>query len=51
VSELVTGLCRELGEKVPEEPGLRKGEFWVAHIGDGALAALERHTPLVSGLP
>ncbi|MGI5325186.1 NUDIX domain-containing protein [Actinomadura nitritigenes] len=45
VSELVAGLCRELGEKVPDDPSLHKGEFWVAHIGEGALAALERHTP------
>ncbi|KAB2373640.1 NUDIX domain-containing protein [Actinomadura montaniterrae] len=44
VSELVTGLCRELGEKVPDDPSLRKGEFWVAQVGEGALASLERHT-------
>jgi 8-oxo-dGTP diphosphatase len=45
VSELVSGLCRELGEKVPDEPNLRKAEFWVAHLADGALTALERHGP------
>jgi 8-oxo-dGTP diphosphatase len=45
VSELVAGLCRELGEKVPDDPSLHKGEFWVAHIGEGSLGALERHTP------
>lgn len=45
VSELVAGLCRELGEKVPDDPSLHKGEFWVAHMGEGALAALERHSP------
>lgn len=44
VSALVTGLCRELGEKVPDDPGLRKGEFWVAHLADGAMASLERHS-------
>lgn len=45
VSELVAGLCRELGEKVPDDPSLHKGEFWVAHMGEGTLAALERHSP------
>ncbi|GAA2620783.1 NUDIX domain-containing protein [Actinomadura fulvescens] len=50
VSDLVTGLCKRLGEKVPDDPGLRKGSFWVAHLGpDGggepAIAALERHAP------
>ncbi|MVZ99128.1 NUDIX domain-containing protein [Actinomadura sp. LD22] len=44
VAELVAGLCRELGEKAPDDPSLRKGEFWVASIGEGALASLERHT-------
>ncbi|XVQ10679.1 NUDIX hydrolase [Spirillospora sp. CA-255316] len=48
VADLITGLCRKLGEKVPDEPALRKGSFWVAHLagGDGggpAVAALERH--------
>ncbi|MFI0357155.1 NUDIX domain-containing protein [Actinomadura sp. 9N407] len=50
VAELITGLCRRLGEKVPDEPSLRKGSFWVAHLSaaeSGALtiAALERHCP------
>ncbi|WP_433466011.1 NUDIX hydrolase [Spirillospora sp. CA-128828] len=45
VSELITGLCRELGEKVPDDPSLRKGEFWTAHLTDGSMAALERHSP------
>ncbi|WP_131737880.1 NUDIX hydrolase [Actinomadura roseirufa] len=48
VSDLVTGLCGELGEKAPDDPGLQKGEFWVAHLdpsGPG-LAALERHSPV-----
>ncbi|WP_433475951.1 NUDIX hydrolase [Spirillospora sp. CA-142024] len=45
VSELITGLCRELGEKVPDDPSLRKGEFWTAHLADGSMAALERHSP------
>ncbi|KAB2348421.1 NUDIX hydrolase [Actinomadura rudentiformis] len=50
VSDLVTGLCKRLGEKVPEDPSLRKGSFWVAHIttdgaGGPSIAALERHTP------
>ncbi|MFI0482698.1 NUDIX domain-containing protein [Actinomadura sp. 9N215] len=44
VSELVTGLCKEMGEKVPDDPSLRKAEFWVAHLADNSMAALERHT-------
>ena len=44
VSELVAGLCRETGEKVPDDPSLRKAEFWVAHVAEGAsMPALERH--------
>ncbi|MFG1997837.1 NUDIX domain-containing protein [Spirillospora sp. NPDC048911] len=47
VSDLVTGLCKRLGEKVPDDPSLRKGSFWVAHItaGEPGIAALERHAP------
>ncbi|MFD0905088.1 NUDIX hydrolase [Actinomadura sediminis] len=45
VEELVNGLCRELGEKVPDDPCLAKGEFWVAHIAGDAMPALERHAP------
>lgn len=44
VSELVTGLCKEMGEKVPDDPSLRKAEFWVAHMAEGSMAALERHS-------
>ncbi|GAA2397784.1 NUDIX hydrolase [Actinomadura vinacea] len=49
VSELISGLCRRLGEKVPDEPSLRKGSFWVAHLaggddGEPAIAVLERHS-------
>jgi 8-oxo-dGTP pyrophosphatase MutT (NUDIX family) len=46
VPDLVTALCRRLGEKVPDDPSLRKGAFWVAHIaGDTpSIAALERHS-------
>jgi 8-oxo-(d)GTP phosphatase len=43
VSELVRALCTELGEKTPDDPRLRKGGFWVVHIGDGEIAAMERH--------
>ncbi|MFC5754570.1 NUDIX hydrolase [Actinomadura rugatobispora] len=48
VADLITGLCRTLGEKVPDEPSLRKGSFWVAHLAGGddgapAISALERH--------
>jgi 8-oxo-dGTP pyrophosphatase MutT (NUDIX family) len=46
VSELVRTLCVELGEKTPEDPGLRKGGFWVVHIGDGEIAAMERHNAI-----
>src|SRR5690606_41241087 len=45
VSELVEGLCKEMGREVPDDPGLRKSEFWAAHLADGAMPALERHTP------
>ncbi|TDC54492.1 NUDIX hydrolase [Actinomadura sp. KC345] len=45
VSELVAGLCKEMGEKVPDDPSLRKSEFWAAHIADGSMPALERHSP------
>ncbi|MFC4052529.1 NUDIX domain-containing protein [Actinomadura syzygii] len=45
VSTLVTGLCKALGQKVPDDPGLGKAEFWVAHVSDGSMAALERHRP------
>ncbi|RAY11268.1 NUDIX hydrolase [Actinomadura craniellae] len=46
VGELVAELCDRLGEKRPDDPSLRKGGFWVAHLAaeDPALAALERHT-------
>ncbi|GAA4238359.1 8-oxo-(d)GTP phosphatase [Actinomadura meridiana] len=44
VSELVAGLCKDLGEKVPDDPSLRKAEFWVAHLSPRTMAALERHS-------
>ncbi|NVI88439.1 NUDIX hydrolase [Actinomadura sp. BRA 177] len=44
VSELVTGLCKELGEKAPDDPSLHKAEFWAAHLADDSMAALERHS-------
>jgi 8-oxo-dGTP diphosphatase len=43
VSDLILGLCAELREKAPEDPALRKGSFWVIHIGDNEIAAMERH--------
>jgi 8-oxo-dGTP diphosphatase len=43
VSELITALCAELGEKPPDDLGLRKAGFWVVHIGNGEIAAMERH--------
>ncbi|TDC95681.1 NUDIX domain-containing protein [Actinomadura sp. 7K507] len=45
VSELVEGLCKEMGEKVPDDPSLRKSEFWAAHLAGGSMPALERHSP------
>jgi 8-oxo-dGTP pyrophosphatase MutT (NUDIX family) len=49
VSEAITGLCRRMGEKVPDEPALRKGAFWVAHLsaaegGAPTITSLERHS-------
>lgn len=50
VADLVTELCRRLGEKVPDDPTLRKGSFWVAHLAADeisamtGIAALERHS-------
>jgi 8-oxo-dGTP diphosphatase len=49
VADLVTELCQRLGEKVPDDPSLRKGGFWVAHLTldesgtPAGIAALERH--------
>jgi 8-oxo-dGTP pyrophosphatase MutT (NUDIX family) len=43
ISNLITGLCTELGAKPPDDPTLRKASFWVVHIGDNEIAALERH--------
>lgn len=48
--DLVVELCRRYGEKVPEDPSLRKAGFWVAHLSDDringrtSIAALERHS-------
>ncbi|WP_018654518.1 NUDIX hydrolase [Actinomadura flavalba] len=44
VGHLVTALCATLKADPPDDPCLPKAGFWVAHIGDGALVALERHT-------
>ncbi|SEG72664.1 8-oxo-dGTP diphosphatase [Thermomonospora echinospora] len=50
VADLVTELCRRLGEKAPDDPSLRKGSFWVAHLSTDphghptGIAALERHS-------
>ncbi|MBA9002488.1 MULTISPECIES: NUDIX hydrolase [Thermomonospora] len=50
VADLVIELCRRYGEKVPEDPSLRKAGFWVAHLGGDqitgrtSIAALERHS-------
>ncbi|MFC3999813.1 NUDIX domain-containing protein [Nocardiopsis sediminis] len=48
--ELVGGLLRDalgrLGAAIPQQPGLRKGSFWVIHLdaADGGLAGAERHS-------
>jgi 8-oxo-dGTP diphosphatase len=50
VADLLAELCHRLGEKVPDDPSLRKGSFWVAHLATDdlgvptAIAALERHS-------
>jgi 8-oxo-(d)GTP phosphatase len=43
VADLITALCKELGEKRPDDPALRKSSFWVVHVGDNEIAAMERH--------
>jgi len=48
VGDLIAELCRKFGEPVPDDPSLRKGGFWVAHLavdddGTSGVAALERH--------
>jgi 8-oxo-dGTP pyrophosphatase MutT (NUDIX family) len=43
VADLITTLCREFGEKAPEDPTLRKSSFWVVHLSDDKIAAMERH--------
>ncbi len=45
VSGLVAGLCKALGEKVPDDPSLGKAEFWAAHVTGSSMPALERHSP------
>jgi 8-oxo-(d)GTP phosphatase len=54
VADLVTELCRRLGEKIPDDPTLRKAGFWVAHLAVDeqtgemtGIAALERHSARV----
>ncbi|MFC4563145.1 NUDIX domain-containing protein [Nocardiopsis mangrovi] len=48
--ELIGGLLRDalgrLGAAIPQQPGLRKGSFWVIHLdaADGTLAGAERHS-------
>jgi 8-oxo-dGTP pyrophosphatase MutT (NUDIX family) len=49
VSGLVTALCAELGGKTPDEPSLRKGGFWVVHVGDAEITAMERHQAIPPG--
>jgi 8-oxo-dGTP diphosphatase len=43
VSDLIAGLCAKFGEKTPDTPHLRKGGFWVVHLADNEIAAMERH--------
>lgn len=42
--DLLAHACRRLGAKPPDEPGLRKGSFWVLHVARGELASAERHS-------
>ncbi|HEU0192728.1 MAG TPA: NUDIX hydrolase [Streptosporangiaceae bacterium] len=46
VSDLIDAVCTELGEKTPDDPSLRKGGFWIVHIGNNEIAAMERHQAL-----
>jgi 8-oxo-dGTP pyrophosphatase MutT (NUDIX family)/phosphohistidine phosphatase SixA len=46
ISDLIAVLCGELGETTPAETSLRKGGFWVVHVGDDEIAAMERHHAL-----
>jgi 8-oxo-(d)GTP phosphatase len=43
VPDLIERACDELGGSAPEDPGLRKGGFWVLQVADGELASIERH--------
>nr|WP_245646090.1 NUDIX domain-containing protein [Nocardiopsis trehalosi] len=46
VGDLVRDALDRLGAPAPQQLALRKGGFWVLHVGpDGTLAAAERHTP------
>lgn len=50
VCDLIDAVCKEFGAKTPEDPALRKGAFWVVHVGatddsdhGDEIAAMERH--------
>lgn len=45
VNGLVAELCARLGGKVPDDPALRKAGFWVMHLAEGTIVALDRHQP------
>lgn len=42
---LVASACARLGAGPPPGPPLAKGAFWVLHMAEGKLAAIERHAP------
>jgi 8-oxo-dGTP diphosphatase len=42
---LLAAACARLGSSPPAGSALRKGRFWVLHVADGTLAAVERHGP------
>jgi 8-oxo-dGTP diphosphatase len=44
LTTLIVELCTRLDGKTPDEPALRKGGFWILHVANGSLAALERHS-------
>jgi 8-oxo-dGTP pyrophosphatase MutT (NUDIX family)/phosphohistidine phosphatase SixA len=43
VPNMIAGASRALGAAVPDDPGLRKGAFWVLHVAGEELATAERH--------
>ena len=44
LERLLSAACAALGAEPPSGHPLRKGGFWVLHVGDGRLAAAEQHS-------